>query len=241
MRKKKTMLLLISLLAGSITLTACGSSSNEKESSLSEDEILSTADEVSDTDTYSDSTLTESTIPQDGPLYENNNMDIIEYEEGCDNLGGKVISMTDYDLLSSALLLTTDNKIYELSFDKSKYLFDVVTEAQELLDKTIECNILTLNKDGSYTLYNQLDSSQNSTFHADNLMCAYTDSGYFTYYTLEDSHLQVVSRYQDDEVPTTAPVHFDKAPLYTNDNDAEMLTHEPIKNALISTYCIDVS
>lgn len=239
MKKKKLTVLLTALLVESIALTACGSSQADSvQSSHTEEDIINTMDEVSDSD--SNSSLDEESIPQEGPLYDDMGMDVLEYEEGCEDLGGKVVSMSAYDLLTDTLLLTSDNKIYSLSFEETEYLFDAVTDAQELLDKTVACNVLTLNKDGSYTLYDQTDGSINTTFEADNFMCAYTNSGYFTYYTLEDSHLQVVSHYQDDPVPSAVPVYFDKAPLYTNDDDDEMLTQEPIKNALISTYCIDI-
>lgn len=240
MKRKKIALLLTTLLIGNLVLTACNTAQTDSDSSSFENEDTFTSmDELSDTD-FDFSSDDEVSVSQDGALYDGMGMDVFEYEEGCDNLNGKVISITAYDMLDPALLLTSDNKVYSLNFDETTYLFDTVTDATKLLDKTVECNVLTLNKDGSYTLYNEKDSSQNHTFTTDHLMCAYTDCGYFTYFSLEDSYLQIVSHEQNEAAPAAVPVQFNKAPLLGKSSDDKVLTHEPIKNAVISTYCIDI-
>ena len=155
MKRKKIALLLTTFLIGSLVLTACNTAQTDSDSSSFENEDTFTSmDELSDTD-FVFSSDDEVSVSQDGALYDGMGMDVFEYEEGCDNLNGKVISITAYDMLDPALLLTSDNKVYSLNFDETTYLFDTVTDATKLLDKTVECNVLTLNKDGSYTLYNE--------------------------------------------------------------------------------------
>ena len=159
----------------------------------------------------------ENVSDEDEPNYQSSLLDLYDNFDD-DNVNGNIIDMVG-NSTDNNYIVTKDNKIYRNALGGFKYVFTVDKNFKRILTNTISGNLLTENKDGSYSLYSINDTNIKYTFNAENLVMAYISGAQPTIYTLENNYLYMKNT--------------EKLPVYIDESNARLSSNPVYSNGKI--------